>query len=116
MSSSVFMDGFKFIEEKFQKEDNFERMIKENYKILFGQNSIYLDLKNKVDTKSLGGTIPDGFLFDFEDKENPSFYLVESELAKHDFNNHIFPQITKFLWQRWIKVLPSLFASFITRS
>ncbi len=28
--------------------------------------------------------------------DNPDFYLVETELAKHDFYRHIFPQITKF--------------------
>jgi hypothetical protein len=44
----------------------------------------------------LGATIPDGFLFDLTDVENPEFYLVEVELQKHDFYKHIFPQITKF--------------------
>jgi predicted transport protein len=55
-----------------------------------------LDLKNRIDTYALGSSIPDGLLFDFRDKENPEFYLVEIELAKHDFYRHIFPQITKF--------------------
>ena len=49
-----------------------------------------------VDSKSLGSAIPDGFLFDFRDEENPEFYLVEVELEKHPFYKHIFPQITKF--------------------
>ena len=55
-----------------------------------------MDLKNRIDTYALGSSIPDGLLFDFRDKENPEFYLVEIELAKHDFYRHIFPQITKF--------------------
>src|SRR5690606_30762195 len=43
-----------------------------------------------------GATIPDAFLFDLKDPDNPEFYLIEVELAKHSFYNHIFPQITKF--------------------
>lgn len=96
MKSAIYMDRNKFTEVIFKEELEFEKLVKENSKTLFGQKIIYFDLKNKVDTISLGSTIPDGFLFDFRDKENPEFYIVEVELAKHDFYNHIFPQITKF--------------------
>jgi len=96
MKSVIFLDGKKFTEAEFQKEEMFENLIKENSKMLFGSKTIYFDLKNKIDTKSLGSTIPDGFLFDFKDKDNPEFYIIEVELAKHDFYRHIFPQITKF--------------------
>lgn len=81
---------------QFDKEAEFEREIILNTKLFFGTNSIYIDAKRKIETKNLGNSIPDGFLFDLSDKENPEFYIVEVELAKHDFYNHIFPQITKF--------------------
>jgi predicted transport protein len=90
------MEGKKFEETEFRTEDDFERIIKENSRRLFGEKTVYFDLKNKVDTKFLGATIPDSFLFDFKDQENPEFYMVEIELARHDFYKHIFPQITKF--------------------
>ncbi len=90
------MDMEKFIETDFNKEEDFENLVIKNSKTLFGSNTIYFDLKNKIKSQSLGNSIPDGFLFDFKDKENPEFYLVEVELAKHDFFRHIFPQITKF--------------------
>ena len=90
------MDGEKFVETEFKTEEDFEKVVRENSKTLFGSKTIYFEIKNKVDTKSLGATIPDGFLFDFRDMENPEFYLVEVELAKHDFYKHIFPQITRF--------------------
>jgi len=35
-------------------------------------------------------------LFDLSDINNPEFHIVEAELAKYSFFNHIFPQITKF--------------------
>lgn len=90
------MDGNKFEEVTFKDEPEFERVVKQNSKTLFGSKTTYFDLKNKVDTRSLGSSIPDGFLFDFRDRDNPEFYIVEVELARHDFYKHIFPQITKF--------------------
>ena len=90
------MDGEKFTETDFNREEDFENLVIEKSKTLFGSNVIYFNLKNKIKSQSLGNSIPDGFLFDFKDKENPEFYIVEVELAKHDFFKHIFPQITKF--------------------
>jgi predicted transport protein len=92
----LFFNGKQYVEYEFEKEIDFEREIIASSKIFFGQNSIFIDAKRKIETKSLGNSIPDGFLFDLSDKGNPEFYLVEVELAKHDFFNHIFPQITKF--------------------
>lgn len=96
MKSAVFMDGLKFAETVFSSEDDFEKVVKENSKTLFGDKTVYFDIKNKVDSKTLGSAVPDGFLFDFKDEENPEFYIVEVELQRHDFYKHIFPQITKF--------------------
>ncbi len=96
MKSAIYMDGNRFGETQFKTEEEFEKIVKENSKTLFGAKTIYFDIKNRIDSKYLGSTIPDGFLFDFKDKENPEFYLVEVELEKHPFDNHIFPQIKKF--------------------
>lgn len=96
MSSALYMDGKRFTETEFLLEEDFEKVIQENSKTLFGSKTIYSDLKKKVDSKSLGSAVPDGFLFDFTNEESPEFYLVEVELKKHDFYEHMFPQITKF--------------------
>lgn len=93
----LFTNNRTFTQFQFDKEADFERDVVINSKQFFGGHSIYIDAKRKITTKSLGNSIPDGFLFDMADKSNPEFYLVEVELAKHDFYNHIFPQITKFL-------------------
>ncbi|NCN99013.1 hypothetical protein COU62_02525 [Candidatus Pacearchaeota archaeon CG10_big_fil_rev_8_21_14_0_10_35_219] len=53
MKSAIFMDGEKFVETEFKKEEEFEKVIKENSKILFGTKTIYFEIKNKVNTKSL---------------------------------------------------------------
>jgi hypothetical protein len=92
----VFYNGKQYADFEFGKESDFEAEIVTNSKLFFGRDSVLIDAKKKIETKFLGNSIPDGFLFDLSDKDNPEFYLVEVELAKHDFFNHIFPQITKF--------------------
>lgn len=92
----LFANNKTYSEFQFEIEADFEKEIVLNSKLFFGPNSIYIDAKKKIETKSLGNSIPDGFLFDLSDTENPEFYIVEAELAKHDFYTHIFPQLTKF--------------------
>ena len=92
----LFSNNKSYIEFQFDKEYDFEREIISNSKLFFGANSIFIDAKKKIESKNIGKIIPDGFLFDLSDMNSPEFYLVEVELSKHDFFNHIFPQITKF--------------------
>ena len=91
-----FLHNQKLVEETFSLEKDFEKLVFDNYRTFFGENCILLNTKTLIEGKTLGGTIPDGILFDFTDKTDAKFYLVEVELCKHSFNGHIFPQITKF--------------------
>ena len=77
----------------YSSEEEFERDITENTKSFFGKRIIYIETKTKIDSKELGGSVPDGFLFDLSDIDNPNFYLVEIELASHDFYRHIFQHL-----------------------
>ncbi len=95
METVIYRDGQRYLERQYNLEADFERLVVENSKIFFGEKTIFIDSKKKIDNNSLGGVIPDGFLFDFSDKNNPEFYLVEVELEKHSFFGHIFPQITE---------------------
>lgn len=92
----LYYQNKKLIEQQFKSETEFENIIVENSKLFFGNSSIFIDTKKKIDSKFLGGTVPDGFLIDLSDIDNPEFYIVEVELASHDFYKHIFPQLTKF--------------------
>ncbi|MCK4406197.1 MAG: hypothetical protein KAV44_00835 [Bacteroidales bacterium] len=96
METVIYQNGIRYFEKHYKLEADFERLVVENSKTFFGENTIFIDAKKKIDNHSFGGVIPDGFLFDFSDKKNTEFYLVEVELVKHSFFNHIFPQITKF--------------------
>ena len=96
METVIYQNGLRYSEKEYKLEVEFEKLVVNNSKTFFGEKTIYIDAKKKIDNNSLGGVIPDGFLFDFSDRKNPEFYLVEVELAKHSFFGHIFPQITKF--------------------
>jgi predicted transport protein len=96
VGTTVVFEGKRYNEINFVLEEDFEKIVKNNFKALFGDKTIYLDLKTKTETQELGNGIPDGILFDFSDKDDVQFYLVEIELAKHSFYGHIFPQITRF--------------------
>jgi len=96
MKSAIYMDGKRFAETSFTTEEDFEREVKENSQTLFGQKTIYLDIKNKIATKTLGNSIPDGFLFNFKNEDDPEFYLVEVELEKHDFDGANYTQTQGF--------------------
>jgi len=96
MNTVVFHNKNKFQEYAYNQEKEFEDVVRKNTKLIFGASTIYIDLKTRIETISLGGSIPDGLLFDLKNIDSPEFYLVEIELAKHDFYKHIFPQITRF--------------------
>jgi hypothetical protein len=93
---TIIGNGKRFIEVKHVTEKDFEEDILVTSQILFGKDTIFINAKKKIESKSLGGTIPDGFFFDFSDVSDPQFYIVEVEVTKHSFYNHVFPQITKF--------------------
>lgn len=96
MQTAIYFNNKRFIETEFELEKDLEQLMFDNSKTLFGEKSILIEAKRKIENEALGGTIPDAFLFDLKDPQNPEFYLVEVELAKHGFYEHIFPQITKF--------------------
>ena len=77
----------------YQNEIELERMIVEHSKEIFGKNTYYFDIKKKITGKSGFGTIPDGYVIDFDRKK---IYVLEVELIKHDLRKHIIPQIMSF--------------------
>jgi hypothetical protein len=58
----LYFNGKRFNELPFQNEDEFERLVVENSGTLFGEKSLYIDLKSRVEGRVLGSAIPDGLL------------------------------------------------------
>jgi len=68
---------------------------------------VYIDVKKKIGTQALGNTMPDGFLFDFSDGDNPEFYIVEAELKNMIFTAiyfHKLPNSFAFFWKLQIPI------------
>ena len=79
MAISVSLNGESFEQAIYTNEDDFEQLVAKNAQTIFGDKVIYIDTKKKLSASSLGRTIPDGFLIDLSDFDNPQFYLVEAK-------------------------------------
>jgi hypothetical protein len=75
----------RYVERGFNSEDKLEKIIFDHSKTFLGDKTILINIKRKIETKVFGGTVPDAFLIDLKDIDNPEFYLVEIELSKDDF-------------------------------
>jgi hypothetical protein len=69
METVIYQNGQRYSEKQYKLEADFERLVVENSKTFFGEKTIFVDTKKKIDNDSFGGVIPDGFLFDFSDKK-----------------------------------------------
>jgi hypothetical protein len=77
-------------------EKEFEQDVVKNSEYLFGQSSIYINVKKRVSGRSIV-TIPDGYVIDITDPEQPKLFVVENEIVKHDPFRHIGIQMLKFV-------------------
>ncbi len=75
-------------------EDEFEKDVVANANRIFGDKSIYFDIKKMIGDKIL--SIPDGYLLDFSFANEPRLYIIENELVIHDAYKHIGQQILRF--------------------
>lgn len=75
-------------------EGEFEKVIVDNAKQIFGNNTVYIDIKKKIGDNIV--TIPDGYLIDFSFAEKPRLYIIENEISTHDPYKHIGSQLLKF--------------------
>ncbi len=77
----------------FANEEELESVVKENYRLLFGDYSIYIPQKT-ISTSGGYSTTPEAIVLNLKDRK---WYIVEVELANHGVWGHIVPQITKQL-------------------
>jgi len=90
----ILLDGIRYLRFSPDSEAEFERIIVENSKDIFGPEVIYLDIKKRIATALGDSTIPDGYLF--SPNEN-RFVLLEIELSSHDVYAHVTKQISRFI-------------------
>ena len=76
-------------------EEDFEEEVVMHSQELFGEESIYIDIKKRIGKGDIL-SIPDGYLVDFSFKAEPRLYIVENELSTHDPFSHIGEQMLRF--------------------
>ena len=91
----LIIDGVKYELWTPQNEDEFEQVVREHAQDIFGEQSIYLDRKQKLKSLSGIGSIPDGYVIVFGD--SPEWHIVEVELSSHPLHDHIVSQVSKFI-------------------
>jgi hypothetical protein len=89
------IDGVRYEEWTPPSEEEFERVVKEHAQEIFGEKSIYLDLKRKLKSKAGIGSIPDGFVIIFG--TSPHWHIIEIELSTHPLYEHIVSQVGRFI-------------------
>ena len=76
-------------------EDEFEQVAKEHTQEIFGEQSIYIDRKQKLKSLSGIGSIPDGYVIILGTV--PQWHIVEAELSSHPLDQHIVAQVSRFI-------------------
>lgn len=76
------------------KESELQKVVEEYADDIFGQYTFFFPKKKLKSSKFNVGAIPDGFLLDLSDPDNPIFYVIEVELKSHKLS-HIAPQILR---------------------
>ena len=89
-------NGVVYSKYTYVKESEFEKVVVENVKFIFGETGIYFNVKKKIGVNKKGATIPDGYFLDLTFHNEPRLYLVEVELNTHDVYGHIGEQILRF--------------------
>ena len=86
----------KFVEIPYQKEAELEEAVNEVKEALFGTTRIYLDDKKKIGKRGSTNNLPDGYLIDITNSQDPKIFVVENDLASHQHLKHIAVQILEF--------------------
>ncbi|MFZ2205498.1 MAG: DUF5655 domain-containing protein [Minisyncoccia bacterium] len=87
------------VAKKFKSKKEFEEIILQNGKVLFGDTTLLIETRVKTGIEFSGTYIPDAILFDFKDMGKPKCYLIETMLSKQDFYGHLFTRMTEFFKQ-----------------
>jgi hypothetical protein len=72
---AIISNGKRFAQIKYAIEKDFEEEVVAQSKILFGKSTIYINAKKKIDSKSLGAVVPDGFFLTLRTQPTRSFML-----------------------------------------
>lgn len=91
----LIVDGLEYRNYQFTNEEELEKLVVQNSKKIFGEASIYIDIKTKIKSQSGIASIPDGYAFTLT--KPYSWYIIEAELSDHPIYEHVVSQPSKFI-------------------
>jgi hypothetical protein len=86
----------RYVNIPYEKESELEDAVNDVKEALFGSTRIYLDDKKKIGKKGGTNNLPDGYLIDLTNSQDPKIFVVENDLASHQHLKHIAVQILEF--------------------
>jgi hypothetical protein len=89
----LIIDGVKYKPHFPRDEKELEEMVKEHFADIFGEDSLYFDIKPELRSRAGIGSKPDGLAVVFGE---PFLHVVEIERAEHGVHDHVVTQISKF--------------------
>lgn len=78
------------------KEAELEDAVTEVKDALFGPKRIYLNDKRKIGKQGGTNNLPDGYLIDLTNNQEPKIFVVENDLSSHQHLKHIAVQVLEF--------------------
>jgi hypothetical protein len=79
----------------YENEKTFEADVVTLADHIFGPASLYLDIKKKMGNDIV--TIPDGYVLDATEPDQPRLFVVENEIVSHDPFRHVGIRLLKFV-------------------
>lgn len=100
MKLSILKDKEKYFKQEYTNEDELTTLFSKHYKKIISENSFWIPIERQVKAKKFKNfkhSISDGFLLVWDNPTTPSMFITEIELANHDINKHILPQLGNFI-------------------
>jgi hypothetical protein len=91
----LLIEGEEYYTHQYTTEEELEQLVEKNAKKIFGENSIYLNIKPRIKSQAGIGSIPDGYVF--TTTKPYKWHIIETELSNHPIYEHIVSQLNKFI-------------------
>jgi len=93
----LLIDGVEYNEwTDLRETEDLEPMIQKHAKYIFGENTLYIDRKQKLRSLAGTGSIPDAYVISLGG-DSPHWHIVEIELSYKDPGRHLVTQINDFI-------------------
>src|SRR3989344_7773769 len=100
MKQTILKINEKYYKQEYKEEDELTVLFGKHYNKIISENSFWIPIEKQVKSKKFKNfkhSVSDGFLLVWDNPTTPTMYITEIELAKHDINKHILPQLGNFI-------------------